>query len=112
MQGKCIHKTIFLPYLISQYIVKEFQCLHGFGRGIGKRRQCSGGRDHSVVIVWIVHFVTTDIVTGSKAPAGIAVSIMAARIDNAVIIIDERMISILVPIIGMRVGKTVGIDTQ
>ena len=99
-----IVKAIHSPDNVSTSKIEMTQSLHRFVGGIGETRQRRRRRDDArIVLHRPVRRVAIDRVAGRQSPAVLAVSFMPLRVLYAVGIVDQRLITVHLAIIGIPV---------
>ena len=87
-----------------------FERFHGIFRGVGKGSKRGRRRDGSEIIVGRLCIVPVVSITRRKTPAVFTISFEVVGIEHAVFIIDQGMIQILFPIVGVFILQPMGIQ--
>src|SRR5687768_8569470 len=106
MDTESVYKTVFTPYFIAQIVIEMPQRLHGIFRRVRKGGQCSGWLYHTQVFLRAMRHIAFVAIPCCEAPAILCISCKLFRIINAPGTVDQGMVLILFPVIGMPVGKS------
>ena len=93
-------------------IIKIFQNIHGIFRGVREGRQRGSRADNAEIPGRAMPCISFDRVAGGKPPTVFAVTLVAFRIFYAVLTIDQHMVEIMLPVIGIFVFEAMGIEAK
>src|SRR5690606_10167120 len=100
---KSISKPVFAPYFIAEICIIMPERFHRFFGCIRKGRKSCRRCYGTMIIGGRVRVITIIGIAGGKSPAVFTISLKRFWIIYAVTIIDQRVVLILLPIVGIAV---------
>src|SRR5262249_8720782 len=102
------------PKTIAQVAIEVFERSHGCIRRVRKRSESAGRGESALVVLNIGSLGNISLwtVAGGEPPGAGAVSFVLAGIFGGVCAFDQSKVTIVLEIIGVKVGKRVWVEAQ